>query len=92
MLQKTFKEVDTAGSGFLKLSQIKAIFETLANSGEEEIAIPKQHLDAILFAMDMDENENVEYSELAQSWTGVLNHITKEAILQELVHQRSVDA
>lgn len=85
ILYQTFKDADTDGVGYLKINKVKEVIEKLASSSEEGFQIPKQHLGAVFLAIDADENSHIDYQELSQFWTGVLDHVTRESVIQEIV-------
>lgn len=85
ILYQTFKDADTDGAGYLKVNEVKEVMEKLASSSEQEFQIPKQHLDAVFFAIDADENSNIDYQEIPQLWTGFLDHVTREDTIQEII-------
>ncbi|GMH40511.1 hypothetical protein BSKO_08415 [Bryopsis sp. KO-2023] len=87
LLEQTFKEADTDGTGYLTVEQIKHVVEKLASAGGDKFQIPKQHLDTIFVAIDADSNGNIDYKELSDFWTHMLDHVTQENIIEEYVSQ-----
>lgn len=67
------------------MDQIQYAVEKLQDMSGNDFNLQKRHFNALLAATDEDMDGLVVYSELADIWVAVLDHVTRENIVNNII-------
>mmetsp|Transcript_26603 Transcript_26603/g.66643 ORF Transcript_26603/g.66643 Transcript_26603/m.66643 type:complete len:341 (-) Transcript_26603:88-1110(-) len=88
VLQMAFEEADKDGNGTLDHSEIIDVLEAL---GTGELALKPGEINAMIAAVDVNDDGKVSYSELVDFLFDVLTHLERETYIQELAFTAELD-
>uniref|UniRef100_A0A061SBG2 Radial spoke protein 7 n=1 Tax=Tetraselmis sp. GSL018 TaxID=582737 RepID=A0A061SBG2_9CHLO len=83
-LQRAFQEADADGNGTLTLAEIVHVLNAM---GTDQLHLTQRDINAIMSAIDDDENGVVDYKELSLFVSDLLDHLDREDYIRQYQHQ-----
>lgn len=88
VLKMAFEEADKDGNGTLDMGEIADVLQAL---GAGELALKPGEINALIAAVDEDQDGKVTYAELVDFLFDVLTHLERENYIQEVAFSAELD-